>query len=66
MLTITAALIRDTFREAFARKIFWGLFGLSTLMILFFLFIMKIDIVEGATATLTLPHHNGRTEGVNT
>jgi ABC-type transport system involved in multi-copper enzyme maturation permease subunit len=54
MIVITAALIRDTFREAFARKIFWGLFGLSTLMILFFLFIMKIDIVEGATATLTL------------
>ena len=47
-MTATAALIRDTFREAFARKIFWGLFGLSTLMILFFLFIMKIDIVEGA------------------
>ncbi len=53
-MTATAALIRDTFREAFARKIFWGLFGLSTLMILFFLFIMKIDIVEGAVATLTL------------
>ncbi len=50
----TTALIRDTFREAFARKIFWGLFGLSTLMILFFLFILKIDVVEGATATLTL------------
>ena len=54
MLTLTTALIRDTFREAFARKIFWGLFGLSTLMILFFLFIMKIDIVEGATATLSM------------
>ncbi len=46
----TVALIRDTFREAFARKIFWGLFGLSTAMILFFLFLLKIDIVEGATA----------------
>src|ERR1019366_5196695 len=62
VLTTTAALIRDTFREAFARKIFWGLFGLSTLMILFFLFIMKIDIVEGATATLTLfGRDHGRT-----
>jgi ABC-type transport system involved in multi-copper enzyme maturation permease subunit len=50
----TAALIRDTFREAFARKIFWGLFGLSTLMILFFLFLLKIDVVEGAIATVTL------------
>lgn len=53
-MNATIALIQDTFREAFARKIFWGLFGLSTLMILFFLFIMRIDIVEGATATLTL------------
>jgi len=50
----TIALIRDTFREAFARKIFWGLFGLSTLMILFFLFLLKIDLVEGATATISL------------
>jgi len=50
----TAALIRDTFREAFARKIFWGLFGLSTVMILFFLFLLKIDLVEGAVATVSL------------
>ncbi len=53
-LITTAALIRDTFREAFARKIFWGLFGLSTLMILFFLFLLKIDLVEGAMATVSL------------
>ena len=54
MITATLALVRDTFREALARKIFWGLFGLSTLMILFFLFIMKIDVVEGAVATMTI------------
>lgn len=53
-LITTQAIIVDTFREAFARKIFWGLFALSTAMILFFLFIMKIDIVAGATATVTL------------
>ena len=53
-MTATLALIRDTFREAIARKIFWGLFGLSTLMILFFLFVMKIDIVAGATASISL------------
>ena len=53
-LIATAALIRDTFREAFARKIFWGLFGLSTLLILFFLFLLKIDLVEGAMATVSL------------
>jgi len=50
----TLALIRDTFREAFARKIFWGLFGLSGAMILFFLFLLKIDLVEGAVATVSL------------
>ncbi len=53
-MNATAALIRDTFREAFARKIFWGLFGLSTVMILFFLFLLKIDIVAGAMASVSL------------
>lgn len=53
-LIATVALIRDTFREALARKIFWGLFGLSAVMILFFLFLLKIDIVEGAVATVSL------------
>ncbi|MBV6434451.1 MAG: hypothetical protein IANPNBLG_04704 [Bryobacteraceae bacterium] len=52
--TATHAIVLDTFREAFARKIFWGLFGLSTAMVLFFLFIMKIDIVEGAAATISM------------
>lgn len=47
-------LIVDTFHEALARKIFWGLFALSTAMILFFLFLLKIDIVEGAMATISL------------
>jgi ABC-2 type transport system permease protein len=53
-LTASVALIRDTFREAFARKIFWGLFGLSTLMILFFLFLLRIDLVEGGLAAVSL------------
>jgi len=52
--TAAIALVRDTFREAIARKIFWGLFGLSTLIIVFFLFVMKIDIVAGATASISL------------
>jgi ABC-type transport system involved in multi-copper enzyme maturation permease subunit len=51
---VTLALIRDTFREALARKIFWVLFGLSTLLILFFLFLLRIDIVAGASATVSL------------
>jgi ABC-type transport system involved in multi-copper enzyme maturation permease subunit len=52
-MTATIALIRDTFREAFARKIFWGLFGLSTAMILFFLFLLRIDLVEGGLAAVS-------------
>lgn len=67
LFVVTGALIRDTFREALARKIFWGLFGLSTAMIAFFLFIMKIDVVEGATATISLfGRSNSREVDVNT
>lgn len=63
---VTAALVRDTFREAFAKFIFWGLFGLSTLLILFFLFILKIDIVEGARATVSIfGQSEGRTQQVD-
>ncbi len=54
MLRISIILVADTFREALARKIFWGLFALSTLMIGFFLFLLKIDVVEGAMATVSL------------
>ncbi len=62
----TAALILDTFREAVANKIFWGLFALSTLMILFFLFVLKIDIVEGAMATMSLlGQSDGKTQDVH-
>ncbi len=61
----TLALIRDTFREAFARKIFWGFFGCSTALILFFLFIMKIDVVEGALATISIFGKGGHTQDVN-
>lgn len=52
--TATTALVEDTFREALARKIFWGLFGLSTVMILFFLFLLRIDLVEGGLAAVKL------------
>src|SRR5215471_14337112 len=53
-IAVTLALVRDTFREAFARKIFWGFFGCSTALILFFIFIMRIDVVQGAIATVSL------------
>ena len=50
----TGALVRDTFREAFARRIFWGFFGCATALLVFLLFIMRIDVVEGANATISL------------
>jgi ABC-2 type transport system permease protein len=53
-IAVTLALVRDTFREAFARKIFWGFFGCSTALILFFIFILRIDVVQGAIATVSL------------
>ena len=45
-----AALISDTFQEARARWLFWGLFGLSSLLIAIFLFVLRIDVVQGAVS----------------
>jgi ABC-type transport system involved in multi-copper enzyme maturation permease subunit len=50
----TSAIIRDTFREAFARRIFWGFFGCCTALLLFLLFIMRVDVVAGALATVSI------------
>jgi ABC-type transport system involved in multi-copper enzyme maturation permease subunit len=63
-LRVTGALVRDTFREALARKIFWGFLGCSTALLLFFLFIMKIDVVQGAVATVSLFGKTSDTEDV--
>jgi ABC-type transport system involved in multi-copper enzyme maturation permease subunit len=49
---VWTALISDTFQEARARWLFWGLFGLSTLIIAIFLFVLKIDLVEGAISIM--------------
>lgn len=48
------ALIVDTFRESFARKIFWGFWGCSTAVILFALIAVNIDVVEGQLAVIKL------------
>lgn len=48
------ALIVDTFRESFARKVFWGFWGCSTVVILFFVIAVHIDIVEGQLAMVKL------------
>jgi ABC-2 type transport system permease protein len=46
--SVFLALISDTFQEARARWLFWGLFGLSSLLVALFLFVLRIDIVQGA------------------
>ncbi len=53
-MTGIGVLLADTLREASRRKVFWGLYGLSTAMVLFFLFLLRIDLVEGARATVSL------------
>src|SRR4051812_8406389 len=50
----TEALIRDTFREAFARRIFWGFFGCCSVLLLFLIFILRVDVVAGALATVSI------------
>ncbi len=50
----TIALIQDTFREAFARRVMWGFFGCCTILLLFLLFIMRIDVVAGSLATVNI------------
>ncbi len=51
-MKLFAALIADTFQEARARWLFWGLFALSTLLILIFLFVLQIDLAAGAISFL--------------
>ena len=53
-MNTTIALIRDTFREAFARRIFWGFFGCCTALLLFLIFILRVDVVQGALATISI------------
>jgi ABC-type transport system involved in multi-copper enzyme maturation permease subunit len=59
-MQVIAALVADTFQEARARWLFWGLFGLSTLLIAFFLFILKIDVVAGAVSLLGIEQTSRR------
>ncbi len=58
------AIVRDTFREAFARKIFWAFFACSTALILFFIFIIRVDVVEGALATASIFGRSGPSQSV--
>ncbi len=49
-MKVLPALLLDTFQEARARWLFWGLFGLSSLLIAIFLFVLRIDVVQGAVS----------------
>ncbi len=51
-MSVLWALVTDTFQEARARWLFWGLFSLSTLLILIFLFALHIDLAAGAVSLL--------------
>src|SRR5579863_10020262 len=62
--SVTVALVNDTFREAFSRKIFWGFLACSTLLILFFLFILRVDVVQGALATMSLFGNTSRAQDI--
>jgi ABC-type transport system involved in multi-copper enzyme maturation permease subunit len=62
----TIALIQDTFREAFARRIFWGFFGCCTALLLFLLFIMRIDVVAGSLAAVSIFGRTDTTTDVQT
>ena len=42
----------DTFQEARARWLFWGLFALSSLLVLIFLFVLQVDLAAGAISFL--------------
>jgi ABC-type transport system involved in multi-copper enzyme maturation permease subunit len=63
-MNTTIALVRDTFREAFARKIFWGFLISCTALLLFLIFILRIDVVQGALATVTIFGRSVPTTGV--
>ncbi|MCU0226208.1 MAG: hypothetical protein MUF01_01095 [Bryobacterales bacterium] len=48
------ALLADTIREAFARRIVWGIYGSTAFVLAFLAFVLEIDIVSGAKATISL------------
>jgi ABC-2 type transport system permease protein len=50
----TLAIITNTFQEAFRKFLFVSFAGLSTLVMLFLLFALSLDVVEGGLAAITL------------
>jgi ABC-type transport system involved in multi-copper enzyme maturation permease subunit len=58
------ALIVDTFQEAMARWLFWGLFALSSLLVLIFLFVLRIDLVQGAISVTGVTGRSHQVEDI--
>jgi ABC-type transport system involved in multi-copper enzyme maturation permease subunit len=54
-LRVFFALIADTFQEASARWLLGGLFAISTLLLLLFLFVLQVDVAAGAVSMLGVP-----------
>lgn len=49
-----SAIAEDTIREAFTRRLVWGIYGSTLFILLFLLFVLEIDLVTGAKATISL------------
>lgn len=54
LLLAFGALVLDTVQEAFARRIVWALYGSTVFVLAFLSFVLEIDIVSGAKATISL------------
>jgi len=48
------ALIENTLRESMAKKVFIGFFAISTITLLIFIFVINLDIVDGAFAVVNV------------
>lgn len=52
--TVLYAITEDAIREAFTRRLVWAIYGSTAFILLFLLFVLEIDIVTGAKATISL------------
>jgi ABC-type transport system involved in multi-copper enzyme maturation permease subunit len=59
-MNVIGALIADTFQEARARWLFWGLFALSTLLILLLLLALQVDLTAGAISFMGVENTSRR------
>jgi ABC-type transport system involved in multi-copper enzyme maturation permease subunit len=59
-MSIIWALIADTFQEARARWLFWGLFALSTLLVLLLLLALQVDLTAGAISFMGVENTSRR------